>query len=323
MPEKILVVEDSEEVRTGLVIALEGQGYQVYEAADGRDGMQVFRDVSPDLVLLDIRMPRLSGIDVCTLIRNESEVPVIMFSGVEEKADVLLAIRRGADDYVLKDTGFRELMSRVSMHLRKRAAAMSTTRPARLSQDSAPPAQIQSAAPSDAAYVAPAPQSLSSSGKPLPVGIKVQTMRLDDAGADGPDREVLEDLIVTAHSEAGDLEEISEIATRTGYEVQRASTGRQALTIIAARRPKLVMMGNTLTDMSCFELIEGIAQHRLAEVIGLVLAIGRRSPETVRRARYMGVHETVFKPWDDGRLDVAIRSALSATRPARKRLAAA
>jgi CheY-like chemotaxis protein len=127
----VLIVEDSPDIRSGLQIALESQGYRVIAASDGRDGMRMFRDYQPDIALLDIRMPRLSGIDVCTLIRNESDIPIIMFSGVNEHDDVVLAIRRGASDYVLKDTGFRELLNRVSMHVRKRAAELLTTRPQR------------------------------------------------------------------------------------------------------------------------------------------------------------------------------------------------
>jgi PleD family two-component response regulator len=105
--------------------------------------------------------------------------------------------------------------------------------------------------------------------------------------------------------------------------VVKAATGQEAIAVLTRRRPKLVLLGNVLTDMNCFSLVEAVAQHPLGELIGIVLAMGRRSPEMTRRARYLGVHATVFQPWNDGRLDVAIRSALAATRKARSRVAVA
>jgi PleD family two-component response regulator len=132
----------------------------------------------------------------------------------------------------------------------------------------------------------------------------------------------LEDLVIVAHGEPDALEELREIADRTGFEVAAARTGREAVEILALRRPKLVLVGNILTDMNCLAVIQAVANHEFGDMIGVVLAMDRRSPELVRRARYMGVHATVFKPWGDGRVDVAIRAALTATRTARSQPAA-
>jgi DNA-binding response OmpR family regulator len=345
MNDRILIVEDSNEVRMALQIALEGQGYRVSAAADGREGMRIFRESKPDLVLLDIRLPKLSGIDVCTLIRNESSVPVIMFSGVDERADVLLAIQRGANDYVLKDSGFRELLGRVSKHLRRHTAALVTTQsvkrrggrvvPFPAAKPAAGRGKQKVATPVAAAALARAAAEVTelsaptaAAKRPKPpadlTGLKVQTVHIEpEAETPGTEGEPLEDLIIVAHSEAESLDELAKVAARTGYDVMKAATGQEAIAVLTRRRPKLVLLGNVLTDMSCFALVEAVAQHPMGELIGLVLAMGRRSPEMTRRARYLGVHATVFQPWNDGRLDVAIRSALAATRKARSRVAVA
>jgi DNA-binding response OmpR family regulator len=340
MQSSVLIVEDTDHVRQGLQIALESQGYRVISAEDGRQGINRFRDTRPDIVLLDIRMPRMSGIDVCTLIRNESDVPVIMFSGVDERADILLAIQRGANDYVLKDTGFRELLNRVEKHLKRRSADVLATSVAR--QSGARLIPFKRRAPMAFAS-ADVPKQPIVAVKPIPAafaereviasppvrrpadlsGLKVKTMRIEPelpkAGTAG---EALENLIIVAHSDTEALKTLARIAGHTNYEVIAARTGQEAIEALATRRPKLVVAGNTLTDMSCFALVEAVAQMPMGELIGIVIATSRRSPELARKARYLGVHETVFLPWEDGSLDVAIRSALAATRQARIRVAA-
>ncbi len=313
----VLIVEDSAEVRSGLEIALESQGYQVKAAADGREGIKLFREWRPDIALLDIRLPRMSGIDVCTLIRHESDVPVIMFSGIDEPGDVKLAIQRGATDYVLKDTGFRELLGRVSKHLRRRAADALLT-PSAKNAGRVVPFEAGSAAPSAEALNATA-QSVAEFA-----GVKAQTVEVDAPTPASVDPAgTLENLVIVAHSEPESLEELSMIAARTAFEVAKAPTGREAIEILAMRRPKLLLIGNTLTDMNSMSVVQAVANHPLGELMGMVLALGRRAPELARRARYLGVHEVVFRPWNDGRMDLAIRSALAATRSARSRLRAA
>ncbi len=313
MTSNVLIVEDSAEVRDGLQIALESQGYHVQTAADGREGIKVFRDWRPDIALLDIRMPRMSGIDVCTLIRNESDVPVIMFSGVDESDDVKLAIQRGANDYVLKDTGFRELLTRVGKHLRHRAADLLIGRPGASAGDRLLPFTASG-------------EASAAAGSPTAdmTGLNVKTVKIDTPVVAGEESGgALENLVIVAHSEPDALDQLSEIAARTGFEVAKAATGRESIEILGARRPKLLIVGTVLTDMNCLTVVQAASNHSLGELMGVVLALGRRSPELARRARFMGVQETVYQPWSDGRMDIAIRSALSSTHAARSRLKAA
>jgi DNA-binding response OmpR family regulator len=124
MPSKILVVEDSPELRRAAKVALEARGYEVVCSEDGQDGLADFLAHKPDLVLLDIRMPRISGIELCGLIRHRSRVPIVMYSAVEDRDDVIRAIRNGATDYVLKDTGIMEVLERVGGHLAQAEVAL-------------------------------------------------------------------------------------------------------------------------------------------------------------------------------------------------------
>lgn len=326
MTSEVLIVEDSADVRTGLQIALESQGYQVRAAVDGREGIRMFRETQPDIALLDIRMPKMSGIDVCTLIRNESDVPIIMFSGVDDRADVLMALQRGANDYVLKDTGFRELLNRVGKHLRRRAADLLTTQPANRGAGRVVPFTLPrtaGAAGASSSGYQPGKLALQADLNNLS-GLNIQTVKIEKTPeVAGPNGEPLEDLVIVAHSDPDSLAQLAGVARMTGFEVAEASTGRKAVEILATRRPKVMVVGNVLTDMNCLTLVQAASNHELGEFIGVVLAMESRSHELSRRARYLGVRQIVFQPWSDGRLDVAIRAALTATRQARSRLKAA
>ncbi|WP_309400728.1 response regulator transcription factor [Cerasicoccus maritimus] len=121
MAEKtILVAEDDASIRLGLVDTLESEGYAVVEAANGEEAVALFKDEQPDLVLLDIMMPRLSGYDVCREIRKtNAAVPVLMLSAKSEEIDKVLGLELGADDYITKPFGMRELLARVSAALRR------------------------------------------------------------------------------------------------------------------------------------------------------------------------------------------------------------
>lgn len=124
----ILVAEDDASIRLGLVDTLESEGYVVVEAANGEEAVSLYHDEQPDLVLLDIMMPRLSGYDVCREIRKRnSAVPVLMLSAKSEEIDKVLGLELGADDYITKPFGMRELLARVAAALRRSQVAVSPT----------------------------------------------------------------------------------------------------------------------------------------------------------------------------------------------------
>jgi two-component system response regulator RegX3 len=120
-PTTILVVEDEESFVDALVVGLEREGFRVEVARDGVEALERFPLVAPDLVLLDVMLPRLSGIDVCRQIRTTSTVPIIMVTARSSEIDTVVGLEVGADDYVSKPYRMRELVARMRAALRRAA----------------------------------------------------------------------------------------------------------------------------------------------------------------------------------------------------------
>lgn len=121
---KILVVEDERSIREGLCDALELEGYQVADAADGQAALTANRQFHPDLILLDLMLPLMNGYDVCRRFRQTGcRTPVIMLTAKGEELDKVLGLELGADDYITKPFGLRELLARIAAVLRRCQAA--------------------------------------------------------------------------------------------------------------------------------------------------------------------------------------------------------
>ncbi|MDQ3127410.1 MAG: response regulator transcription factor [Chloroflexota bacterium] len=119
MARTILVVEDDQTLRETLVDALEVEGFRVVSAADGRAALTRFRADQPDLILLDLMLPELSGIEVCRIIRAESGVPIVMLTAKDSELDKVVGLELGADDYVTKPFSLRELSARIRALFRR------------------------------------------------------------------------------------------------------------------------------------------------------------------------------------------------------------
>lgn len=119
----VLVAEDEDSFVDALVIGLKREGFRVEVATDGPSALERFQAVHPDLVLLDLMLPKMSGIDVCREIRSRSAVPIIMVTARSEEIDKVVGLEVGADDYVTKPYGLRELVARMRAVLRRVPAA--------------------------------------------------------------------------------------------------------------------------------------------------------------------------------------------------------
>jgi two-component system response regulator RegX3 len=117
--ERVLVVEDEASLVESIRFMLESEGYQVLTAYDGVEGLRAVREHAPSLVLLDLMLPGMSGIDVCRQIRHESDVPIVMVTAKDAEADKVLGLEMGADDYITKPFSTRELLARVRAQLRR------------------------------------------------------------------------------------------------------------------------------------------------------------------------------------------------------------
>ena len=116
---KVLVVDDEKKIVDLLRAYLEREGYQVVEAFDGKSALDVCRREKPDLIVLDLMLPQIDGLEVCRQIRRTSDVPIIMLTARGEDADKLIGLEIGADDYVTKPFSPRELVARVRVVLRR------------------------------------------------------------------------------------------------------------------------------------------------------------------------------------------------------------
>jgi two-component system response regulator RegX3 len=125
-------VEDESSLADTIAYNLEREGFRVSAAADGERGLELFRAREPSIVVLDLMLPKLSGLDVCREIRRASSVPILILTAKDSEADKVAGLELGADDYVTKPFSMRELVSRVRAHLRRAGMDQAAPGPARL-----------------------------------------------------------------------------------------------------------------------------------------------------------------------------------------------
>ena len=120
MSKRILIVEDEKNIVDILSFNLTKEGYETLEAYDGQAGLQLALEQNPDLILLDLMLPKMDGFDVCRNLRKENRsTPVIMLTAREEETDKVLGLELGADDYITKPFSMRELLARVKANIRR------------------------------------------------------------------------------------------------------------------------------------------------------------------------------------------------------------
>src|SRR3954471_20391706 len=119
MKARVLVVDDDPALAEMLTIVLRGEGFDTAVVADGARAMPALRELKPDLVLLDLMLPGMNGIDVCKAIRAESGVPIVMLTAKSDTVDIVLGLESGADDYVVKPFKPKELVARIRTRLRR------------------------------------------------------------------------------------------------------------------------------------------------------------------------------------------------------------
>jgi DNA-binding response OmpR family regulator len=124
----ILIVEDEDNVRETLALNLQAEGYDVTQAKDGEAGLATARAESPELVILDVMLPKLDGLTVCRILRRESSVPILLLTARGTETDKIVGLETGADDYIVKPFSVGELLARVRAALRRgRASAPPTS----------------------------------------------------------------------------------------------------------------------------------------------------------------------------------------------------
>ena len=132
MAVSVLVVEDDKNIADLLQLYLEKEGYAVTLAHDGGEGLEKFRAIDPDLVLLDVMMPVMDGWQVCRLIRSESKTPVIMLTAKAQTDDKVMGLKAGADDYITKPFEMKEVLARIEAVLRRTSGVAAEKKARRL-----------------------------------------------------------------------------------------------------------------------------------------------------------------------------------------------
>ncbi len=121
MEKKILIVEDEQAIVDIISFNLEREGYTVLAAYDGEEGVEKAKAENPDLILLDLMLPKMDGYEVCKYLRKTMSTPIIMLTAREEEVDKILGLELGADDYITKPFSMRELLARVKANIRRQA----------------------------------------------------------------------------------------------------------------------------------------------------------------------------------------------------------
>ncbi|MEK7858187.1 MAG: response regulator transcription factor [Elusimicrobiota bacterium] len=122
--EKILVVEDDKNIAKLLKYNLEHEGYRVLQSPDGEAGLEAFRKEKPDLVVLDLMLPKLNGFEFCKAVKRDHQTPILMLTARKEEVDRILGFDAGADDYVTKPFSVREVLARVKAILRRSSGGL-------------------------------------------------------------------------------------------------------------------------------------------------------------------------------------------------------
>ncbi|ART21817.1 DNA-binding response regulator [Corynebacterium striatum] len=125
MAPKILVVDDDPAISEMLTIVLEAEGFEPIAVTDGNEAVPAFQENDPDLILLDLMLPGMNGVDICRAIRTESSVPIVMLTAKTDTVDVVLGLESGADDYITKPFKPKELVARIRARLRRTDSASS------------------------------------------------------------------------------------------------------------------------------------------------------------------------------------------------------
>ncbi|OGR61611.1 MAG: DNA-binding response regulator [Elusimicrobia bacterium GWA2_69_24] len=168
--EKVLVVEDDKSIVKVLRYNLEKEGYSVTHAGDGESALDIARRDAPQLVILDVLLPKMDGFEVCRRLRGESRIPVLMLTAKADEVDRILGLELGADDYLTKPFSVRELLARVKALLRRAAPAPGSGAPLRFGSLEVHPERFE-------ARLAGAPVALS------PIEYKLLKTLLDARGA--------------------------------------------------------------------------------------------------------------------------------------------
>jgi DNA-binding response OmpR family regulator len=268
IPARILVAEDAVDLREALVEVLLELDYTVQAARDGYEAVTMFPEFNPDLAILDMRMPMMNGTDVCAVIRQTSDIPIIMFTSADDVADVNGAILKGASDFVLKTTGIDELANRVEAHLTQQANPVK-------------PFVTNAAVPGTT---------------PLLPNVHIST----------GSRSSLKSFTVIIDPDKENRAKIASILSRLNQDYIEVETAEEGTLAIDRHDPDIIVTEWQLPDMDAFKMFSGLQRSINAKKITRIIMSDRLSPETQRKSNFVGINNFLEKPLNDGKLEILI-----------------
>lgn len=300
MSTKILLAEDNPEIRMAVSMALEDAGFEVAVAEDGQQGWNRFQEFNPDMALLDMEMPNVSGTELCMLMRRKTDIPIIMFSGVQEQEAVLEVIKEGATDYVIKSTGIPAVIERLKSHIKPPEDTDNG--------ESGQPAKAKKKAK-------PADKPASGAGEPdseaSPIDLEVKPELKDAIGPkDFSLTENVYPVAVVAVPNESDRNLAMLLAKHAGRIVFNFDNGSDAMVSVMEQNPDLIILHLNIDDMTALDFLAVLKKHPKRRKIVTIILSDMRLPEAKRRLSLAGASDVIYAPYDDGRLDLSIRNSL-------------
>ncbi|NQW19120.1 MAG: response regulator transcription factor [Chloroflexi bacterium] len=270
-PSRILIAEDAVDLRDALTETLLELDYTVQAARDGYEAVTMFPEFKPDLAILDMHMPLMNGSDVCAVIRQTSDIPIIMFTSADDVELVNGAILKGATDFVLKTTGIEELAARVQSHLLKQREP------------------LKPAITSSSVFGGPAsdeqPKNLHVSDS-APNAIKTFTVIID------PDKE--------------SRSKIASILARLNQDFIEVESAGEGIAAIKDYDPDIIVTEWSLPDMDTFKMFSSLRRGLKEKKLIRIITSDKLSPETQRKSNFVGINNFLEKPIDAGKVEVLV-----------------
>ena len=270
--QRVLVADDTRAIREALEIALDLSGYDVATAAAGDTGLVTFKTFRPELALLDVEMPGISGIQLCRLIRKSSNIPVIMLSGIDSHEVKLQALEAGADDYVVKGTDVDELLARVAGQLRWRRL---------------PAERVDGSVEIHVDHTQSDVKTTDASGE-LPGTASI----LVAEGTAYESTRGAARMLRTAQRTA-----LAEILKEAGYTVFEATGGARALIDAIKRVPDLIIADSGLTQRDGLNLLKALRGDQATRRIPVIVVRDRATPDDKDSALALGVRDFILRPF--------------------------
>jgi CheY-like chemotaxis protein len=305
----ILVVEDSKTARKVVSMVLGRKGYNVIEATSGTEALLAIEGITPDLVLLDVMLPDMTGYEVLSTIRKKSElseVPVVMLTGKRSPEDRLKGMVSGSNEYLTKPFDPAKLLDVLGKYLEPSAKTITASQPNYIKkvESSPPPVKLKAAINPQVVSPAVAQPAVAKPAVAQPVVAQPEVAKpavamptLVMPRTKGQERSVL-----VVEDSPTSRKVISMVLSRKGYVVYEAATGEEALRKVAEELPRLILLDAMLPDMTGYDILAQLKQDQRLREIPVVMLTAKDSPVDREKGIRAGSAAYLTKPFNPDKL---------------------